>query len=257
MKIIGILTGLTIMIFASSYPLWAKDVINLAMTNLPPFQIVDGGLAKDCINIRILRKILKQMNIEINYQVMPFKRCLLSLKNGGADIFMGILRRPEREVYMHYVEPPYKQYSSKAFFLTKGKAHLLRRYEDLYSLRVGVRRGFNYFPKFDTDKKIYKEEANTNEQNLLKLKMGRIEALLITEMTGEYLIAMHGYDFEKAPFKYSQKNPAYLVISRKSPFMERVEEFERILQKIVDEQIYEQTEEAFLAELRKKQNMDN
>lgn len=250
MKKLPTLFGLFFLFTLPTDFLWAGDTINLAVTNLPPFQIVNGDKVEDCINIRVLKEILDPMDIKINYQVMPFQRCLVNLKNGKSDIFMGILRRPEREVYLHYVQPAYKQHSTKAFFLPKGKSQMLQKYEDLYKLTVGVRLGFKYFPQFDNDRKIRKEVTSTNKQNLKMLLKGRIDALAITEITGEYLIALYGYDFEKAPFKYAKINPAYLTISKKSRFMDRLGEFEKYSRKVVDEQIYKKVEDEFLSHIK-------
>ncbi len=233
-----------------------KRIIHAVMTHLPPFMIVGDNGVEDCINARILDEILKPLNLKVVYDIAPFKRCLLYMQTGQADIFFGILKNAEREAYMHYVEPPYKTSTAKAFYIRKGTGIHIGQYEDLYSLNgsIGTRLGFSYFPRFDADARIKKEPLGSDQDHFRLLAHKRLDAVIITETVGDYLILKDGYHdkIEKAAYKYDQLNPAYLAISKKSPYMQQIREFETIIQQLRDSGRIQGIIDNFISEMENK-----
>ncbi len=172
----------------------------------------------------------------------------------GADIYIGLFRSVEREKYIYFVEPPFQTKTVKAFYLRKGESIRIQKYEDLYTLKmaVGIRSGFQNFPRFDNDERIKKEGVDADEQNLKKLSSGRIDAFLHTEEVADYLIAALGYagHFEKASYKPDLSNPAYLAISKKSSFMELAGEFDDSLKYLVSTGKIEEIKKAYFKKLK-------
>ncbi len=193
------------------------DVAVVASTESPPYRMFEGGPPRG-IFIDILEAVLQQANLTSRYHVLPFKRCLAELKSGTADLFIGLFYRPEREAYVIYLKPTIAPYVTKVFYLNKGRNRHIQKWEDLYRLRIGIRAGYKHHPDFDADKRIRKFEATTEEQSFHKLAVDRIDAVLITEETGVYLIDKLGYAgrFAPAPLRLERENPAYIVMSRKS-----------------------------------------
>ncbi len=232
----------------------SKDEIILAMTDLPPYRIVRDDKVEG-IFIDIFKEIIRPMNLEIKPLVTPFKRCLLYLEQGKADVYIGLFRRPEREKFIYFVEPPFQTKTVKAFYLRKGEGHRIQNYEDIYSLKkaVGIRAGFKNFPRFDNDEKIQKEGVPTDEQNFKKLSAERIDAFLHTEEVADYLIATLGYagHFEKAPYKPDLPNPAYIAISKKSPFIKLAGEFEDSVKHLVGKGKIEEIKKDYFRKLIK------
>ncbi len=76
------------------------------------------------------------------------------MKDGTIDPMAGLLKRPEREEYIRFVQPPCKERSDTIFFVPKGKPSLIQTYEDLYALKIGTTLGSKYFHQFDEDKKL-------------------------------------------------------------------------------------------------------
>ncbi len=93
--------------------------------------------AKDGPDAKILTAIAEELNAEKLFQYAPFKRRLLMMERGDIDMVCGLLRRPEREAYIHYVLPPYKKRSDTIFFVPKGNTGQIRSYEDLKILKIG------------------------------------------------------------------------------------------------------------------------
>ena len=163
--------------------------------------------------------------------------CLKMMENGRADIISAALKKPEREKYMVFVEPPYLTKSTKLFYLPKGKGRQIKRYEDIYKYTIGVLRGSAYFDRFDNDVKIQKVEVMKTQQLLLMLKNGRIDAFAGTERVTDYLINSLSYEglFEKSEYRYESEMPYYFAISKKSPFIKKISQFKHILEAMLQE----------------------
>ncbi|GBC60396.1 hypothetical protein DENIS_1348 [Desulfonema ishimotonii] len=173
----------------------------------PPWEIQTEKGQFEGAEIEMFEYLAEKMNFDIQFEVVPFKRCLHYMETGRADMLAGIFKRPEREAYIEYIEPPYKGRSDKSFYVLKGKKKMIRTYEDLYKLTIGVKNGVTYFPRFDADAKLKKDGVYENSMNISKLLRGRIDAFIMTGDFGDYMIRQAGAadKIEKAAFGYSKK----------------------------------------------------
>jgi polar amino acid transport system substrate-binding protein len=176
------------------------------------------------------------------------------MRSGKADLISGVLKRPEREEYMIFIEPPYKTESIKAFYIRKDKKISIQKYEDLYRLKIGVQAGVKYFERFDADPNIQKEEAGNDLSNFRKLAIGRIDAVISTETQADYLITTQGFKekFKKAKYKYSASLPVYFAISKKSAYAKQALQFSEIVKKLVEEKVFETIVENYFNALHKE-----
>jgi polar amino acid transport system substrate-binding protein len=228
------------------------EEIIAAVEHYPPWIIIEPTSISG-INIEILNEVAKRLNLQLTLKECPWKRCLHMMEYGEADIMSSLLKRAERKVYMVYIEPPYKTRSTKAFYLPKGKGHLIQKYEDLYHLKVGVTRGVKYFPPFDNDPKINKIEAVADINLLRMLAANRLSAIVSTESQADYLILYEGFQgkFEKAPFKYDKSVPVHLAISKKSRYVKQLPNFNKIMKQMVSEGKIDMTIKNFYDKLKK------
>lgn len=70
---------------------------------------------------QILKAVAKELNLDIVFSPAPFKRRLLMMKNGELDMICGLLKRPEREAYIHFVNPPIKPVPIPFSLCPKGR----------------------------------------------------------------------------------------------------------------------------------------
>ena len=89
----------------------------------------------------LLREAARRLGLDIHFRLAPFKRRLIMLKNGDIDITCGLLHRPEREAYIHYITPPYKTRSDTLFFVRRDWPGQIQSYQDLKGLKIAVNRG--------------------------------------------------------------------------------------------------------------------
>lgn len=191
--------------------------------------------SKDGPDAKILTAIAKEMENPVNFQYAPFKRRLLMMKNGDLDLVCGLLKRPDREAYIHYILPPYKKRSDTIFFVPKGKAGRIKTYEDLYDLRIGTVLGSKFFIQFDRDGLLNKEPVAQVTLNFKKLLLGRVDTMIINEASGIDL--MHKMKIsdkiEMAPYRFNREKFVYIGISKNSWLMEKIDTIEPVIRKMI------------------------
>ena len=175
-------------------------------------------------NIKILEALAQKVKARLKLIRAPFKRALVMMSQGNIDIMAGLLRTPAREDYITYVYPAYKVRSDTIFFVPRGKADLIRRYEDLSSLKIGTTIGARYFFRFDRDRTLEKEAVHQIEISFRKLLAGRVDAVISSEGGG--IDMMDKLDLagevDIARFRFSHRKPVYLGLSKRSGVRERI-----------------------------------
>ncbi|MGD8370787.1 MAG: transporter substrate-binding domain-containing protein [Syntrophobacterales bacterium] len=219
----------------------------VAFSEFPPFKIIDNGKLTG-IDVDILMEIAKRMDLTLAFKKGTFEDCLRMMQHGEADLMTSLLRRPEREKYIHYVQPNYKARSEKAFYVLEGRRNLIRSYSNLENLKIGVKAGAKYAPIFDNDKDLNKIPAPDIKTNLEKLVSGKIDTFITTSSEGDYYIKTVGYSDKvtKAPFAFIISAPSYIGISKKSPLAKRAKELGRILKELSDKGFILQRLDAYL-----------
>ncbi|HSO20456.1 MAG TPA: transporter substrate-binding domain-containing protein [Desulfosarcina sp.] len=180
---------------------------------------------------QIIRAVARRLDTALVIRHAPFKRRLQLMKDGEIDFMPGLLKRPEREVYIHYLPVPYKERSDTIFIVHRDRASRIRTYEDLYSLRIGTILGSKYFPRFDGDPRLDKEAVATGASNIRKLLMDRIDAVVYPESAGIELIHNLGIEdrVALADFRFAGEKHVFIGVSRKSPLMDRIDAFEAVV----------------------------
>ena len=225
-----ILSMVLVFNFFISFFAFANDKIVIGVNILEPWRMKNDGIVEGP-DIEVAKKIAEKLSLTLEFRHAPFIRCLAWMKEGSIDMMMGLLKNEEREAYIHFIEPYYKSKSNKSFYVLKGNKNLITKYEDLYGLKIGVKRGAKYFPQFDEDKKLNKFPVNDYKQNFEKLIAKRIDTFIITKDQGEYLINKLGYQgfFEEAAFSFIKKNFVYIGISKKSHLLNQTSQANKII----------------------------
>lgn len=232
-------------------PSQGRDLIVL-VEDFPPWVITKPKPIRG-INIEIFKEIAHRLDFKPHYIVYPWKRCLKMMELGKGDIMASLLKRPEREAYMLYIEPPYKTRSTKVFYVSKGKKNLILKYEDLFNLNIGTTIGTKYFEPFDSDSRIIKHPVATDAQNLWKIKKHRLDALIGTGTNLDYLILSEGFygEFEKTVFRYDRQINVHMAISKKSQYADQLPCFNRAMQQLVTEGTIEKIVDTFFRKMNK------
>lgn len=228
---------LLVLLVCANASLAADNVLRLAFNSFPPWKIVEGNGTYGGIDYKLAAILARKMGLELEVVYCPFSRCLKMMEQGNADLMTSLLYGPEREKYMFFIQPPYKHYNDKAFYTIKGKENTIKEYDDLYGLRIGVATNSMYDKKFDNDSKISRDFAYDSETCLQKLVKGRVDAVLITETTGDHLVRSLKLSGKvgKAPFGFRKHQDVYIALSRKSPHISRAAEISGYLKNILEQ----------------------
>ena len=210
-----------------------QDTVVVAINDTPPWKMEVNGKAEG-IDINITDRFLAKLGLKAEYVMLPFARCLYSMETGETDLMGFLTYKEERKAYLRYFTPSY-QADVKMFYVRKGEKNRLVKYEDLYSLKVGIEAGMKHFDPFDSDPKIWKEEVSEDSLNFRKLLAGRIDAVLVNDTQGPYTAYTLGIadQIEFALYSYNKKDGGFFAMSKRSRFMARFPEFEAVLRKMM------------------------
>ena len=225
----------------------SAQTIVVVFSEFPPYKMMADGKYTG-IDVDILQEIGKEMDFTLTFKYGTLEECLEMMKQGQADLMTSLLRRAEREPYILYVQPRYRARSDKVFYVLKEHQKSIRTYDDLKTLKIGVKGGTSYAQSFDSDKELNKVPAESIRINISKLVARQIDTFITTDTEGDYWIKTLGLQDRiiKAPFKFQQLDPIYMGISKKSAFAKEAKRFGRILKDLVDKGVVQRIADEYL-----------
>jgi polar amino acid transport system substrate-binding protein len=151
-----------------------------------PYVMVDGQKVSG-LDYEMTTIVFKRLGIDVQWQFLPWKRCLLMLEQGEADGALDIFKIAERDDLLLYPSEPLSQINW-VLFQANARPHRFNSLDDLTGLTVGVSPGYLYSPEFDSSKLFIREPAPTHEANFGKLVRGRIDLLVTERLVGQQMI---------------------------------------------------------------------
>lgn len=219
------------MIYLMQTKLYSEEVI-MGISSYPPYVIIKDNYVSG-INIDLFSKIAKELGYEIKYIQAPWRRLLLLMEKGEIDILGTASKSPERQKYMHYIEPPY-MYGKKIFYLRKNRNLYITEYVDLHELKIGMIRGSKHYTQFDSDSKINKVYVSDEKLHMKMLMADRIDAFIGSETIMDFLIQKYAYTgkFRKSKYFYAG-SPGYFTISKKSKILLDTKKIDKLVKKLL------------------------
>jgi polar amino acid transport system substrate-binding protein len=208
----------------------------LAFSELAPWKTKSGvepNVEYGGAYTEIVRELARRVGRELRITECPHARCMLMMRAGEADLSIGIQQSPEREEFMAFLQTPYRRSATdRVFYVRRGDAQRIRRYEDLKGLHIGVGRGSAYFDRFDDDPTLLKEPGPNNAANLHKLLLKRLDAVVMPEDQGAVLISELdvGHQLEEAVYRERDLTPRSIAVSRHSAVFALLPQLEGAMQ---------------------------
>jgi polar amino acid transport system substrate-binding protein len=131
--------------------------------------------------------VFKRLGIEVEWQFLPWKRCLSMLETGQADGALDIFHSVERDATLLYPSEPLSDVEFVMFY-AKDRPHPFHQLEDLKGLTIGTSPGYLYSQDFSESTLFTREPAPTHEANFGKLLRGRIDLLITDRRVGQHLL---------------------------------------------------------------------
>jgi polar amino acid transport system substrate-binding protein len=151
-----------------------------------PYVMVENGKASG-LDYDTTAIVFERLGIEVQWQFLPWKRCLMMLQQGEADGALDIFKATERDDLLLYPSEPMSDVNW-VLFQADARPHPFHTLEDLRGLTVGVSPGYLYTPEFDHSTAFIREPAPSHEANFGKLSRGRIDLLVTDRRLGQQLL---------------------------------------------------------------------
>ena len=131
--------------------------------------------------------VFKRLGIDVEWQFLPWKRCLSMLEQGQADGVLDIFHSAERDATLLYPSEPLSQVEFVMFYANE-RPYPFRTLDDLKGLTIGTSPGYLYSKDFSESTLFTQEPAPTHEANFGKLVRGRIDLLITDRRVGQHLL---------------------------------------------------------------------
>jgi len=199
-------------------PSRADEIVLLQDNAYPPYMSVRQG-RPDGLYAAIIREAKRRVgNKNLVLQAVPWTRATVLVESGKTQGLVGSYYKPQDRPWIrHWSEPLYQEEVS--VFCRKGVADPDWIYPDDYKgLLFGNVAGYKApgprFFEMVAKGTIKLEEAQTTEQNLSKLVLGRIDCYVIERLATEILIKSKNYQNVEIVATASME-PAYIGWSDK------------------------------------------
>jgi len=174
-------------------PLLAKEaVIHVAVdVAYPPYMY--GTAPAKGLYPEIIRTAFSLSGIPVAISGYPWKRAL-SLGREGRVAIGGIYQNLARMAVFDYSDPIYRE--TLRVCVRAGHGFSYSGVVDLTGKRIGINRGWSYGEVFDSARQaglFVAEEATDNQANLKKLVLGRVDCIIIDELSLSQILYQMGW----------------------------------------------------------------
>ncbi|XXD70415.1 transporter substrate-binding domain-containing protein [Pseudomonas sp. D2-30] len=182
--------------------------------------------------------VFKRLGIDVEWQLLPWKRCLAMLEQGLADGALDIFHSDERDALLLYPSEPLSEVEFVMFY-ANARPHPFRTLDDLDGLTVGTSPGYLYSQAFRESSRFKREAAPTHEANFGKLQLGRIDLLITDRRVGRHAVKALQLDNQitENPTVVSRQSQ-YLAVRRKAGMDLLVQRFGAELKRFKHEPAY-------------------
>lgn len=154
--------------------------------------------------------VFQRLGVDVQWQFLPWKRCLAMLEQGNADGALDIFHSHDRDALLLYPSEPLSEVEFVLFY-ANGRPHPARTLDDLRGLTVGTSPGYLYGAPFSDASQFKREPAPSHEANFGKLMLGRIDLLITDRRVGLHVLRQMGLE--------DKVTQAPLVVSRQQQFL--------------------------------------
>ena len=208
----------------------------------PPYHFRNAKGEMQGFAVEVLQSVVKEMGCAVHFRERPWKRQLLELQSGEADIAMEAYYNDERAKYAYFSE----SYSPRTsnLWIRKNTSIQASNIGELMDkgLLLGVTRNFYYGPEIQKRLSAPNINAVQSEQtNYHKLQKKRIDGFLGDWLATTWGLKQQGLENEIVRSTlpvYSA--PAFFMLSKKSLSPEFVTRFNQALAQIKQEGKYQQ-----------------
>ncbi|CAH0536002.1 substrate-binding periplasmic protein [Vibrio marisflavi] len=226
---------LILTLFLVSFTTRAKQpnqlhLLRVAVGDFYPYVTCKDGEAKG-INVYLVEKAFKAVNVQLEYTCMPWSRVYKSLYRNRQDISFPYLKSSERRNQLYYLKTPLMVTRLVFFHLeTMTMPNHEISLKDISDLKLGGVLGYEYgqlIKQYDQKFGLYRSASSQDGFN--RLLKDRIDILVEEQNVGEAIIASLPMSQREAitftPFTETREDTNnYIVTGANNPNKARIDE---------------------------------
>lgn len=172
--------------------LTAKQTVKLCTVDWPPFTIVEKGSGKiSGIHVDITKEIFKRIDLNVEIQSVPWKRCLKMVEDGQLDGVFAVSYKEDRARYLLYPDEPLDivEYVVATTEASEKARWLAEKNFSSSLLPVGSPQGFSVTADLKKEKGITVDDGAVNDRaNFQKLLANRVKSIVMLRQALEQMI---------------------------------------------------------------------
>ena len=187
----------------------------------------------------IVIKLAKSLNVEVELYECPWARCMQAINSGQADIIDDLFIGAEREQFIYFLKPAFdKQSAGFRFYADNSRVPVIKKWEDLLALNIGLLRGYKHFPKFDQASYLSKLDVLTIEAIESLLLKGRLDVFIAPPSfdANSFKNKDSKQRLTQQPYSHVEDLPLYVGLSRKSKWLSHTDVIEKRLNNLIKNQ---------------------
>jgi len=156
---------------------------NLVAAIYPPYNYQDGEIKG--LNIDVIKAAFSAVNYKVKIEILPFGRAFQYAKQGIAD-GTPLWYSENRTQWFDFSEPYTR--SELVFFKSKSLQIAYQSLNDLAPFTIGTVQNYAYPKSFIDHPDLKIDQVLTDEQNMSKLILGRIDMVLIDKRMAHFIL---------------------------------------------------------------------
>lgn len=235
---------LTVLLLSCMSLLVRAEQLRIVTDPWAPYVYEENGEPKG-IDYEVTAEVFKRLGVDVRWEFMPWKRCMLMLDQGLADGVIDIFQNELRNSQLYYPNEPLSVVEF-VLFQANDRPHDIENLEDLRGLTVGTSAGYDYGAGFLQSTLFRREAAPTQEANFGKLLRGRIDLLITDRRVGRHMLAQLGLEqqISELPLVISRQKQ-YLAVRRNAGMDLLVQRFAAELRRFKQEPAYSRLQERY------------
>lgn len=200
-----------------------KQNFRLTTAIYPPYNYYDEQVKG--LNVEIIKAAFSAVNYQVTVDILPFGRALLYAKQGKYD---GVtLWHSKQRMQWFEFSQPFTQ-SELIFFKRKSLSVNYGNFADISPYTIGTVQKYAYPKSFTQNTQLSLAKVLTDEQNIKKLVLGRIDLALIDKRMAQFIMQKH-YPKQRATFDSAgtlTNEDYYLAVSKNTDnYLEKLAAF--------------------------------
>jgi polar amino acid transport system substrate-binding protein len=176
-------------------------------------------------DIDLAKEAAKRMGVEVKFQPVVWDTVIEELNNGNIDvIWNGLTITPARQEQIAFTKP----YISDRQIIVVQKGSAITNKAGLAGKKVGIQAASSAIEAVEKDAATFESlgelvQFDNNNDALLDLKSGRIDAVVVDEVVGRYYLAKHAEDYDVMEENFGSEDFGIGVRKTDKTFLEELQ----------------------------------